>query len=245
MRNIKITVEYDGTKYSGWQIQKNTGETIQQKIEQVLTEINQAKVSVCGASRTDAGVHALGQTANFLLNSSIPTANIPQAMNRLLPNDIICKEARDVGLTFHARHDAKGKKYRYRILNQRYRSVFKRDYAYYLKYPLNVTAMQQAGRYLEGTHDFSAFAASGSSIKDPVRTISSLEIKRRDGEIWLDIIGNGFLYKMVRIITGTLIELGSGQLTVAEIREIIANKERNQAGFTAPAHALTLMEVYY
>ena len=245
MRNIKITVEYDGTKYSGWQIQKNTGETIQQKIEEVLTEINQAKVSVCGASRTDAGVHALGQTANFYLNNSIPTANIPQAMNRLLPNDIVCKRARDVGLNFHARYDAKGKKYRYRILNQRYRSVFKGDYVYYLKYPLNVTAMQQAGQYLEGTHDFSAFAASGSSVKDPVRTISSLEIKRRDGEIWLDIIGNGFLYKMVRIITGTLIELGSGQLTVAEFRGIIAGKERNQAGFTAPAQALTLMEVYY
>ncbi|MFW5986559.1 MAG: tRNA pseudouridine(38-40) synthase TruA, partial [Halanaerobiales bacterium] len=176
MRNIKVILEYDGTEYSGWQIQKNTPSTIQQKLEEALEEINKAPVKVQGAGRTDAGVHALGQTANFKLDVSIPADRIPVALNRLLPDDIVCREAEEVALGFHARYDTCGKKYRYRILNKRLPSVFIRNYAYHYIQQLDITAMKEAASCFEGSHDFTSFQARGCGATNTVKTIYDLRI---------------------------------------------------------------------
>src|SRR5690554_3569378 len=175
MRNIKITVEYDGTNYRGWQRQKNTSETVQEKLEEALTIINKKPVELQGASRTDAGVHALGQVANFFIDVSIPVERIPAALNRLLSEDIRCVKAESVPADFHARHDALGKKYLYRIYNQGIPSVFIRNYVYYFKKKLDPVIMQEAARCLEGTHDFSSFRAAECSARTTVRTIHSIE----------------------------------------------------------------------
>lgn len=245
MRNIKITLEYDGTNYSGWQIQKNTEQTIQQILQDALSEINKSPVKVTGASRTDAGVHALGQVANFKLDVPIPLARIPMALNSLLPEDIVCKEAWEVDLDFHARYDAKGKMYRYRILNQAQPSVFIRNYVYHYSYPLDLNLMREAASYLKGTHDFNSFQASGSSIRNTVRTIEKLEVIDRAPEVWIEVKGDGFLYNMVRIIAGTLIEVASGKILPDRVKDILAARDRTRAGFTAPARGLILLKVYY
>lgn len=245
MRNIKITVEYDGTNYRGWQRQKNTSETVQEKLEEALTIINKKPVELQGASRTDAGVHALGQVANFFINVSIPVERIPAALNRLLPEDIRCVKAESVPADFHARHDALGKKYLYRIYNQGIPSVFIRNYVYYFKKKLDPVIMQEAARCLEGTHDFSSFRAAECSARTTVRTIHSIEVIDKSPEIWVEVKGDGFLYNMVRIIIGTLIEASLGKIKIEELPEIIAAKDRRLAGFTAPARGLTLVEVYY
>ncbi len=245
MRNIKITIEYDGTRYSGWQIQKNTEQTIQQILQDSLREINKDPVKVTGAGRTDAGVHALGQVANFNINVPIPVDRIPRALNRLLPSDIVCKEAEEVAKDFHARYDARGKQYQYRILNRALPSAFLNKYSYHFILPLDISLMREAAGYLEGTNDFSAFQASGSPIEDCVRTIDYIEILEQDQEILIKVRGDGFLYKMVRIIAGTLIQTGSKKIPVKDIQYIIESRERQRAGITAPAHGLTLVEVYY
>lgn len=245
MRNIKITVEYDGTNYRGWQRQKNTSETVQEKLEEALTIINKKPVELQGASRTDSGVHALGQVANFFIDVSIPVERIPAALNRLLPEDIRCVKAESVPADFHARHDALGKKYLYRIYNQGIPSVFIRNYVYYFKKKLDPVIMQEAARCLEGTHDFSSFRAAECSARTTVRTIHSIEVIDKSPEIWVEVKGDGFLYNMVRIIIGTLIEASLGKIKIEELPEIIAAKDRRLAGFTAPARGLTLVEVYY
>lgn len=245
MRNIKVTVEYDGTDYHGWQRQKNTSETVQEKLEEALTIINKKTVEVQGASRTDAGVHAAGQVANFFIDVSIPTEKIPVALNRLLPPDIRCKKAELVAEDFHARHDAVGKKYLYRIYNQGIPSVFIRNYVYYLKKKLDPVVMQKAAKYLEGTHDFTSFRAADCTAKTTVRTIHSIEVIDKNPELWVEVKGDGFLYNMVRIIIGTLIEVSLGKIKPEELADILASRDRRLAGFTAPAQGLTLMEVYY
>ena len=245
-QNYKIIVEYDGNNYSGWQIQKNTEQTIQQKLEESLTTINKAGVQITGAGRTDAGVHAAGQTANFFLDVDIPPAKIPIALNTELPADIICKKAEKVESDFHARYDARGKKYRYRILNSNFNSVFVRNFVYNVYKKLDLEIMQRAAEIFEGRHDFAAFCAAGSSVESTVRKIYSLDIYTADnGEIWIDVIGNGFLYNMIRILAGTLIETGLGKRTLSELEFILQSCDRNNAGFTAPAQGLTLMEVFY
>ncbi len=243
--NYKIIVEYDGSNYSGWQIQENTSETIQQKVEEALTVINKDEVSVTGAGRTDAGVHAAGQTANFFLDISIPAAKIPIALNTHLPADIVCKHAEKVGEEFHSRYDARGKKYRYRILNSNFNSVFVRNFVYKVHKSLDLKLMQEASSVLEGTHDFAAFCSAGSSVETTVRTIYSIDVYQADDEIWIDVSGNGFLYNMIRIIAGTLIEVGKNKISSAELGDILASCDRRNAGFTAPAQGLTLLEVYY
>lgn len=245
MQNIKLTLEYDGTNYSGWQIQKNTDYTIQQKLQEALAKINKKPVKVQGASRTDAGVHAVGQIANCILDVAIPVERVPAALNRLLPDDIVCKKAEKVGLSFHARYDSGSKKYRYRIYNQKLPSVFVRNYVYHYIYDIDLSLLQQACEYFIGTYDFTSFQASGCASKNPVKTIELIEIYQKKSEIWLEIKGNGFLYNMVRIIVGTLIELSMGKIKLNEIKEIILAKDRKRAGFTAPAQGLTLLEVYY
>lgn len=245
-QNYKIILEYDGTNYSGWQIQKNTRQTIQQKLENALSKINKNRVQITGAGRTDAGVHAAGQTANFFLDVDIPLAKIPIALNTELPADIICKKAEKVDQNFHSRYDARGKKYRYRILNSNFNSVFVRNFVYNVYKKLDLEIMQKAAKYFEGCHDFAAFCAAGSSVKSTVREIYSLDIYAADNnEIWIDVVGNGFLYNMIRILAGTLIETGLGKRTLSELKYILQSCDRNNAGFTAPAQGLTLIEVFY
>jgi len=245
-QNYKIIVEYDGGNYSGWQIQKNTSQTIQQKLEESLTKINKDRVQVTGAGRTDAGVHAAGQSANFFLDVDIPLNKIPIALNTELPADIICKKAEKVDEDFHARYDARGKKYRYRILNSNFNSVFVRNFVYNVYKKLDLKVMQRAAEIFEGSHDFASFCAAGSSVESTVRKIYSLDLYRaEDGEIWIDVIGNGFLYNMIRILAGTLIETGLGKRTLSELEYILQSCDRNNAGFTAPAQGLTLIKVFY
>ena len=245
-QNYKIIVEYDGSNYSGWQIQKNTKQTIQQKLEDALTKINKGRVQVTGAGRTDAGVHAAGQAANFFLDVEIPVNKIPIALNTELPADIICKKAEKVEQDFHARYDARGKKYRYRILNSNFNSVFVRNFVYNVYKKLDLKVMQRAAEIFEGSHDFASFCAAGSSVDSTVREIYSLDLYTAENdEIWIDVIGNGFLYNMIRILAGTLIETGLGKRTLFELEYILQSCDRNNAGFTAPAQGLTLIEVFY
>ncbi len=245
MSNIKIILEYDGTNYSGWQIQKNADQTIQQTLEECLTKLNKSHVKVTASGRTDAGVHARGQVVNFNLDVSIPEERIPQALNSVLPPDIICKSAEKVSPNFNARFDARGKKYRYRILNSSIPSVFTRNFVYSLHQPLNFDKFCQAAQNLIGKHDFAAFQAKGSDIDDTIRTIDDIIINEHGREYRVDIVGDGFLYKMIRIIIGTMIECGLGKMELQELPRILASKERKQAGYTAPAKGLTLLEVYY
>ena len=243
--NYKIILEYDGSRYSGWQIQKNTPHTIQQKVEEALTKINKKEVNVVGAGRTDAGVHAAGQSANFFLDIKIPVKKIPLALNTHLPDDIICIDAVKVSDDFHSRYDARGKKYRYRILNSNFNSVFVRNFVYKVHKKLDLENMRNAAEVLLGTHDFASFCSAGSSVDSTVRTIYSLEVFSEEDEICIDVSGSGFLYNMIRIIAGTLIEIGKGKKNIAELRNIIASCDRRKAGFTAPAKGLTLLEVFY
>ena len=245
MQNIKLTLEYDGTNYSGWQIQKNTEYTIQGKLQKAFEKINKKPVKVQGASRTDAGVHAMGQVANCILDVDIPIERVPAALNRLLSNDIICKKAETVKMDFHARYDSRGKKYRYRIYNQKLPSVFVRNYSYYYRQEIDLAILKKASQYFVGTQDFASFQASGCAAKNTVKTLESIEVIQKDREIWVEIQGDGFLYNMVRIIIGTLIELSMGKIQITDIKKIISAKDRSKAGFTAPAQGLSLLEVYY
>ena len=251
MANFKITVEYDGTAYNGWQIQKNTDETIQNYLEKAATRLNKKPVRVQGAGRTDAGVHALGQVASFQLDVDIPVQKIPLALNSELPSDIICHRAEKVPADFHARYDARGKKYCYRITNNRFPSAFNLRFVYNIYRALDIEKMKRNIKQLEGRHDFAAFSASDAEVSDTIRTIKNIDFSSRKTvypargkEYLLTIEGDGFLYNMVRIIAGSLIEVGLGKME-PEYQQILATKDRQLAGYTAPAKALTLVEVYY
>ena len=251
MTNIKITVDYDGTEYCGWQLQENTGATIQNKLEQAVSRLNKTQTRVHGAGRTDSGVHAHGQVANFELKVPIPEENIPLAINSELPPDIVCHKAQKADPDFHARYDARGKKYCYRFSNNRFCSVFDLRFVYNIYQKLEIENMQTGLSTFCGRHNFSSFEASGSEVNTSVRTINSIKLERKENsffnsktEFHLIIDGDGFLYNMVRIIVGTLIERGLGKIN-SSYKEIIESKNRHQAGFTAPAKGLTLLEVYY
>jgi len=244
MRNIKLTISYDGTNYCGWQRQKN-GKSVQEEIERVLNILTKERITIYGSGRTDAGVHALGQVANFISNTTIPIDKVPTAMNSILPEDIIIVRAEEVDLDFHARYNAKGKKYRYVVYNREIKNPFYRNYSYHVPYPLDLELMREGAKYFLGEHDFRAFMASGSSVKNTVRNIYSIEIKREGDFILFDFSGNGFLYNMVRIMTGTLVDVGRGFLEACKLPEIILSKERVNTGHTAPPQGLYLMEVFY
>lgn len=246
MRNIKLTIEYDGTNYSGWQIQEN-GPSIQAEIEKALFVITKEPCKVNGSGRTDAGVHARGQVANFMTNSKIPDERFAYALNSVLPRDIAIRHSGEVDPGFHARYSATGKKYSYLILNSRFPSPLLRNYAYHITYceKLDMKKMQQAAACFIGTHDFFGFMSTGSKVTDTVRTIYDIDIAVEAELVKLAFKGNGFLYNMVRIITGTLMDAGTGKIHLAELPEIIASKERRRAGITVPAHGLYLDEVYY
>lgn len=241
---IKLTIEYDGTAYAGWQRQENAL-AVQQVIEEALTKLTRARVVIAGASRTDAGVHALGQTAHFDTESRIPPDKYAFALNTMLPADIRIRKSEAVSEDFHARFSNKGKRYRYLIYQSPHAGALNRNTHAHVIYPLDDEKMRRELTALIGTHDFSAFAASGSVVKDTVRTIYSASLARRGDELELLVEGSGFLYNMVRIIAGTLISVGAGRLEEGAFARAIQSGNRLDLGVTAPAHGLTLMEVYY
>lgn len=244
MRHIRLVVEYDGTDLCGWQRQAN-GPTVQQHLEEALAQLLTHEAPVVGASRTDAGVHARGQVASFRTERSIPLVGIRRGLNSLLPDAIAIRDAAEVPDAFHARFSATGKHYRYTILTRRDRSPRWRHRAWHHPDPLALPAMVAASRALIGEHDFSAFRAAGCSAKTPVRRIESIAVTRDQDLVEVDVRGNAFLRNMVRILVGTLVEVGSGARTVAEVAEILESRDRVRAGLTAPAQGLELVEVRY
>ncbi len=243
--NYKLTIEYDGTRYEGWQRQAKTDKTIQGKIEQVLSRMEERPIEIDGAGRTDAGVHAKGQTATVQLSSKWKTEEILAYLNQYLPEDIGVVLVQRVPERFHARLWATGKTYSYRIGIDNYKSVFDRKYRYALGEALDTEAMWAAAEYLLGTHDFKAFCGNPKMKKSTVRTIESIQIEESEHEVRIVYTGDGFLQYMVRIMTGTLIEVGLHQRTPESVREILEKEERRFAGATAPAQGLCLEKVYY
>lgn len=244
MRNIKLTVEYDGTNYCGWQVQKN-GLAIQEVLQKAIEDLVRHSIKLTGSSRTDAGVHARGMVANFFSGCSIPISNYPAAINVRLPRDITVSEAEEVPEDFHSRYSSKGKRYSYTILNRKAPSALLRNYAAHIPVELCVPSMQEAAQYFLGSHDFSAFKSSGSSIKDNVRTVRILDINKNIDLIKIEIEADGFLYNMVRIIAGTLIDVGKGRISPGDISSIIKSRSRERAGKTAPPQGLCLECVLY
>lgn len=248
MRNIKLTIEYDGTDYAGWQIQnrsKSRKKTIQKTLENALNQILQERIKVIASGRTDAGVHALAQVANFKTKSKLSGKNIQNALNSILPRDIRIKHVEDTHPNFHARFAAKSKLYRYTILNDSFASPFLRRYCYLVKYPLNIKKMRQAAQYLLGRHDLRSFQAVDKRERDSVRSIKRLEIRKTKDIIYLEIEADGFLYHMVRNIAGTMIEVGRGKINPLQIKEILKAKNRVYAGPCAAAKGLCLVRVRY
>ncbi len=243
-KRILLTVSYDGTAYVGWQFQNN-GPSIQDELEKALQKALGQFVRVTGASRTDAGVHALGQRAHFDVCSSIPPEKYPFVLNRYLPEDIRVTAAKQVPDDFHARFMAAGKIYTYRIHHAAHASAIFRHCTAHVPVRLDDGNMRECAQALLGTHDFAAFAAAGGQAKTTVRTIDDFSVERAGDEITLRIHGNGFLYNMVRIMAGTLIDLDRGTLPRGSLPAIIAARDRSRAGFTAPAEGLMLDDVFY
>jgi tRNA pseudouridine38-40 synthase len=255
MRKIRLLLEYDGTAYQGWQVQKK-GDTIQGVLENRILKITGEQSKIIGASRTDAGVHALGQVAAFGTASMLDPEMIRKALNALLPQDIGVLDASEVGDSFHPREKAVKKSYFYIIANQRDSSVFLHRYAWMVGQPLNIKSMKEASQILVGKHNFSSFMGTGSSIKDPVREIFSLGIDKlekidfmtvslKGNFIKIRIVANGFLRHMVRNIVGTLVEIGRGRIPAEKMKYILELHDRRLAGPTAPTHGLFLESIEY
>ena len=254
MRNFKVILQYEGTRYQGWQKQESTDNTIQGKLEKLLSKMADAKVEVQGSGRTDAGVHAAGQVANFHVNTTKTPSEIMEYMNTYLPEDIAVIDIEEMPERFHSRLNAKGKTYCYRVLNTDVPHVFDRRYVHVIKEKLDVEAMQKAAAYLEGTYDFRAFTSNKRSKKSTVRTIDRILIEKtispmfpedKRDEILFTYSGNGFLYHMGRILTGTLLEVGLHKRKPEDMAEILSSGLRENAGELVPAKGLTLMEVRY
>lgn len=246
-QNYKLTIAYDGTNYGGWQIQSNSI-SIQGVLEDALQVILRQEISVVGSGRTDAGVHALGQIAHFRYSSLIDFSRFLYSLNALLPPDIRVRAVEKVPDTFHAQHSAKTKTYRYYLFLGPVADPFQRLYSWHIKRRLNLVSMEEAVGYFVGTHDFTSFAneaSKGSAAKDPVRTLFSAIFHHSEEETYFEFVGNGFLYKMVRTIVGTIVEVGGGQINQNDIPYIFAAKDRSKAGQGAPPHGLFLMEVGY
>lgn len=246
MRNIKLILEYDGTRYQGWQVQKRrASKTLQETIEQALQKVMQEKIRLVASGRTDAGVHALGQVAHFQTESDIRLDKLHRALNSLLPGDISVLRVEECGIRFHSRFDAKSKIYRYTILNRNSRSALQRDTAYFFPYPLNLRRMRKEAAWLLGRHDFKSFQAADKKERSSIRTIKQIKIVKRGPLIQIDIEANGFLTHMARNIVGTLIEIGRGKFLTGSMRKILRSKDRKQAGTCVPAKGLCLLEVKY
>lgn len=245
MRNFKIVIQYEGSRYQGWQRQGSTDNTLQGKFETLLSRIAGAPVEINASGRTDAGVHAWGQTASFHMDTDLSPEALLKEMNRYLPEDVAVLSCEEAPERFHARLNAVGKTYRYRIWNGPVRNVFDRRFVWQVEEELDLEAMKEAAGLLTGRHDFASFTSAKSKKKSTVRTISSIGIEKQGSEIILTFTGDGFLYHMVRILTGTLVETGLGKRRADEMEQILAAKDRQKAGALAPACGLALMEVYY
>lgn len=245
MRNIKLLLAYDGSRYRGWQRLGDSEQTIQGKLEQVLSRMLEQPVEVIGSGRTDAGAHAAGQVANFHAETDLSCGEICAYLRRYLPEDIGVLSVEEAGPRFHSRLNAVRKTYRYRIWNSETPCVFERKYVWTLPEPLDVTAMQEAASHFLGTHDFLAFCSNKHFKKSSIRTIFDFQIVQEGPELHFWVTGNGFLYNMVRIMVGTLLAVGRGELAPAEIDAILKGRSRELAGETAPAKGLCLMEVQY
>ena len=245
MRNFKIVLQYDGTRYQGWQRQVSTDNTIQGKIEALLSKMCEAPVEIQGAGRTDAGVHAYGQVANFHMDTDKTPVEILEYMNMYLPEDISVISCEEKSERFHARLNAKGTVYRYCIWNSAKKPVFRRKYVHQVPGELDMAAIRQAADALCGTHDYQSFTSTKRGKKSTVRTVDSIGIERVGEELVFSFKGNGFLYHMVRIMMGTLIEVGLGIRNAEDIPSIIEAKDRSKAGHLIPGQGLVLMEVTY
>lgn len=244
-RNIKLTISYDGTKYHGFQYQNPPVTAVQNVLESVLEKVFGDTIEMAASGRTDAGVHAYGQVVNFFTDGRIPVDKIPMASNSLLPDDIVVLKAEEVDRDFSARHSAKSKKYIYKVYNSPLPDPFLRNFAWHIKKQLDTAAMMECLKLLEGTHDFSAFKASGGPDVSPVRTIYEALLLQEGNIIELSFFANGFLYHMVRNMVGTLVNVGLGRTSINRFKEIMEGLDRTKAGATAPAQGLYLYEVNY
>jgi len=245
--NIKLTIQYDGTYFNGWQVQRKHPEarTVQSVIQNALQKIVKEPVHVIGAGRTDAGVHARGQVANFRTSNPIPEEKWPVALNSILPPDVAVIGAEEVPGDFHAQYSAAGKTYHYYILNSKYPDVFLRNYAYFEPRELDLEKMQQAALRLKGTHNFKSFCAVGSGVRTFERTVTDIGFVRRGRLLIFKITADGFLYKMARSIVGTLLEIGKNRYPPDWIDEVLKAEDRKRGGPTAPPQGLVLYRVYY
>lgn len=245
MRNIKLTIEYDGRNFAGWQAQPGM-ESVQSEIEKAIELVTGENVGIVASGRTDAGVHALGQVANFHTNTKIEIEKIPYALNSKLKKSIVVKKAEEVDERFHARYSCKGKTYLYRINNNEFPSALDRYREFHMPYKLDVLSMKKALTYFKGAHDFKGFMSSGGTKrKTTVRTLTKCELFEKDGIIEIELSGDGFLYNMVRIICGTIVDVGLGKINLSDIPEIINSGDRKRAGKTLPPQGLYLKEVRY
>lgn len=244
LRRIMLVIAYDGTNYCGWQVQPN-GVSIQSVLQEAIETLVGEKIMLTGASRTDAGVHALGQVAVFDTHSKIPADRFAPALNQKLPEDIIVQSSALVPGDFHPRYAKTSKTYEYKILNRRIPLPCERLYSYFVPRSLDLAAMEKAAGYLCGTHNFKNFASTKTSVKDTVRTVEALDLIKEGDMLTLRITGNGFLYNMVRIIAGALLYVGYGQCSPESIREALESDERIVPGPTAPARGLTLVNICY
>lgn len=245
MQRYKCIVSYDGTGFFGYQVQPNK-RTVQSELEAALARLHKGKeVKVTASGRTDAGVHAKGQVIHFDSDLVIPEEKWPIALNSLLPDDLAVLSAEKVEETFHARYDTAGKEYRYFLYLSNRGDPFRRNYAFQYPYPLDIGQMKEAAKLLLGTHDFTSFCSAKTEMEDKIRTIKEISIVQEGDLLTFQFIGNGFLYNMVRILVGTLLEVGNGQRRAGELSELLAKRDRRLAGKTAPAHGLYLWKVFY
>ncbi|MBO4281076.1 MAG: tRNA pseudouridine(38-40) synthase TruA [Lachnospiraceae bacterium] len=244
MRRIRLTIAYDGTDYCGWQKQDGAP-SVQETVEDAIRKLTGEQAEVIGASRTDSGVHALGQTAVFDTESPVPADRFVPALNSFLPDDIRITESEEVPESFHPRFDAHRKRYEYRIFIGNVCPPMRFRYVHHLREVPDVTAMQEAASYIVGTHDFTSFCAAGAQVKTKVRTVTSIQVEKAGDEIVIAVEGDGFLYNMIRIIAGTLVNAGLGRTKPAEIPGIITGMDRSLAGPTLPAKGLCLCKIWY
>ncbi len=244
MRNIKLTISYDGTGYKGWQVQAN-GTTVQEVLEKAIEKVSGRHYRVHGASRTDAGVHANAQVAHFKTRSAIPVGKIPVALNAVLPGDVAVVRAEEVPEDFHSRFDARSKIYRYYVMNSDNRDPFREKYSWRLPYNLNVSLMKREAARLLGRHDFRSFQAKDKRERSSVRKVCRIGIKKKKDIITIEIEADGFVYNMARNIVGTLIDIGRGYMPQGSMKKILGTRDRTTAGPTAPAKGLFLVEVKY
>ena len=244
MKRIKLVVAYDGTNYCGWQIQPNDV-TVEKVLNDKLTKLLGEEIKIIGASRTDSGVHALGNVAVFDTNSTIPGDRFSYALNTLLPQDIRIQESFEVDQDFHPRHCDTKKTYEYKILNRQFPVPSKRFDTYFFPYSLDIEKMQEAAKYLVGEHDFKSFCSARTQTETTIRTIYSVDVSRSEDVVSIKVTGNGFLYNMVRIIAGTLIQAGTGHYEPLKVNAVLESNDRTLAGPTAPPEGLTLVEIQY